>query len=299
MKPTHLRTAAAVILAICSTTAPAAVNNLLEGALTSETYCHDKPDIFYSSWMCRYADGTEPGASVRPYSVFGEVQPSWTVTHNGRKYDIGGSDDNGFTEGLPVIILDYPSYNEAHPFRDFSYSFPIEVAEAGKYTLTGCARALTSEKLTSTPPSTVNTYQIMVFVADPQPGNKTIEVVDRDGTPALEVRTESGEQLSSGFTPLPAHSLSSETYPFKIDLDLSADTGYLTIYAPTRLAVVGGLSLVSAGGANVADITTDTQTATTEEIYDLSGRRITSLTDAMPGIYIKTAGGRAGKVILR
>ena len=285
-------------IAMAMMPAHADTTDLLEGAVTADDSYYYNPDSFYAFWQGQYADGTFPGGNARPYSICGEVLSGWAITYNGQKYDIGGSDENGFSVGLPVIVLDWPTYNEAHPFRDFSYSFPIDVTVPGKYTLRGCARALTANKLSSTPPSTVNQYQIMVFLADTQPGNKTIEVVDHAGVPALEVRDDSGALMSSGFTPLPAHSLSTETYPFEINLELNTETKFLTLYAPTRLAVVGALSLLPADGTSVDPILTEDMSES-HEIYDLSGRRIRTDRQPASGIYIQVSDGKSRKVVVK
>ncbi|MDE6381281.1 MAG: hypothetical protein K2L57_00275 [Muribaculaceae bacterium] len=294
MRHLYIALTSAVISIFCAS----AQTNLLDGAVTSDTDRHNSPYFFYESWLCHYADGTVPQDGVRPNSVFSEVLPSWTVMHDGKKYDIGGSDANGFQVGLPVAVLDYPTYNEAHPFRDFSYSFPIEVPRSGRYILSGCARSLTSDRLTSTPPSTVNTYQIMVFVADPGPGEKSIEVVDKGDKAELEVRDSDGTLLPSGFTPLPAHSLSSDTGPFEIGLDLDTDAHFLPIYAPTRLAVVGDLRLVAEGDVGTVTVCRDPEAAT-EAIYDLSGRRVDPASRPAAGVYIEIAGGNSRKVLLK
>ena len=294
MRHLYLVLTYAVISIFCAS----AQTNLLDGAVTSDTDRHNSPYFFYESWLCHYADGTVPQDGVRPNSAFSEVLPSWTVMHDGKKYDIGGSDSNGFPVGLPVVVLDYPTYNEAHPFRDFSYSFPIEVPRSGRYILSGCARSLTSDKLTSTPPSTVNTYQIMVFVATTEPGEKSIEVVDRGDKAELEVRDADGTLLPSGFTPLPAHSLSSDIGPFEIGLDLDTDVRFLTIYAPTRLAVVGDPRLVAEGDVGIVSVCHD-RAAATVAVYDLAGRRVDPASRPAAGDYIEIAGGKRRKVLLR
>ena len=121
-------------IAMAMMPAHADTTDLLEGAVTADDSYYYNPDSFYAFWQGQYADGTFPGGNARPYSIFGEVLSGWAVTYNGRKYDIGGSDENGFSVGLPVIVLDWPTYNEAHPFRDFSYSFPIDVTVEGRVT---------------------------------------------------------------------------------------------------------------------------------------------------------------------
>lgn len=283
-----------ILLAMLGLCAGAYADNLLIGAFETDESQYNLPDAFYQCWQCHYADGTTPGVDTRPNSCFSYIIPGGFVDYNGERITIFGASKAGFEDNNPIVLLDYPAYNSAKPYADFNYSYPITITEEADYWLRGSVIPLTPGTPLSSPVNTVNEYQIMVFVGDNVPGGKTIEVVDRDDSTVLEVRDGSGSLMPSVFVGLHDNGSSTGSKSFEKVLHLTPATKFLTIYAPTRLCMVGNLTLFKDGDTGVADIT-DAFDGSAAIYYDITGRHILDLTEAM-GVVIEVRGHTSRKI---
>lgn len=277
--------------------------NLLEGCFINEEAQMDNSAAFFSVWQCHYDDGKQLPTELQSNSVFSKIEASGNALYfhyDGNTRNVPGDSSNGFEADMPVAILEFPTNLYPYDFSNLSFSYPITVPEPGLYHLTGSAICLSANNLNGQPKSFVNTASMLVFVADETPGLKTMTVEQDGDTNYLAVRNEKQEMLPCAYTPMPQYKPGVSTKPFKLTLNLTKETRYLSIFGPMQQILIGNLKLVPDKiPASVHEIGTQTaDTDIVEQVYTLEGIKTTiEKARQAKGIYLITNGNNVSKVI--
>lgn len=284
-------------------TGRAQLPNLLEGCFIDNESQMDNSAAFFSVWQCYYDDGKQLPTELQSNSVFSKIVASGNTlyfSYDGKTRNVPGGSSNGFEVDMPVAILEFPTNLYSYDFSNLSFSYPITVPESGLYHLTGSAICLSANNLNGQPKSFVNTASMLVFVADKTPGLKTMTVEQDGDTNYLAVRDADQQMLPCAYTPMPQYKPGVSTKPFKLTLNLTTETRYLSIFGPMQQILIGNLKLVPDKiPASVNEI--DSQgpySERIEQVYTLEGIKTTiEKAREAKGIYLITSGNNVRKMI--
>jgi len=272
-----------ILMAACSAVAYAQLPNLLEGCVTDNETQMDSRTSFFGVWQSYYEDGLTLPTELQPNSVFSIIRASDNALYfhyNGTTRNVPGDVSNGFIEGLPVVILDFPTNIYPYDFSGLCYSYPVTVPESGLYHLTGSAICLSANNLNGQPKSFVNTASMVVFTGDKTPCAKTMTIEQNGDENYLAVRNPQGETVPSAYLPIQSFKPGVNSEPFNLTLDLTEDTHYLSIYGPMQQIMFGNLKLIPdkipASIDTLTDPATDGATRQSQNrIYTLQGVPVT------------------------
>lgn len=292
------------MLILTAAPASAQIPNLLKDCVTDTESQMDNRIALFGVWDCFYEDGKPLPAELQSNSVFSKVYASENALYfkyNNSTRNVPGNTSNGFSAGMPVVILDFPTNIYPHNFEDLCFCYPINVQEEGDYNLTGSAICLSANNLAAEPKSFVNTASMLVFVADKEPCRKTMTVEQDGDKNYLAVRNPQGVMMPSAYTPMPPYKPGVNTLPFELKLHLTKDTKYLSIYGPMQQIMFGNLQLVSDKIPAAIKETgiTDTAEKSDETVYSLQGTKMKRQdAERIHGIYIISAPSGTSKIRL-
>lgn len=232
----YLRYLTVAVIAICFHIESAAIVNLLEDAFTSDESLMCSTTSFYNKWQCYWKNGESVPDASCPTSIFSKVH---TKSEFGTQLFAYYPDINkdiipnslpeiGFADGMPLVILDFPADNN-HP--DLYYSIPIDVNYPGDYRLTGSVQMIQAptKKYVTKPSDFCTQNNLMVFVADKQPGKKSMQINTANELPCIDVTDLANQNLLEN-----AYQSFFDSSATKIEkiIYLDKDVRYLSIYAP-------------------------------------------------------------------
>jgi len=215
--------------------------NLLDNAFTNNPEKMYNKSTFYKTWECYWKDGEQVPEASRPTSYFSKIelnaynQQISRIPNKESVLLMAGAVNAGFSEGMPVIVLDYPATDNA---SDLYYRIPISVPESGEYKLTGSAYIVNSQ---------AGSYQITqnfnfctsifsaIFVSEHQPCKKSFKIKDINGINRIEC-SANGTSRYAGYH-MVKYDTGKDTFvkPIETNLQIDKDDDYLCIYAPPTL----------------------------------------------------------------
>lgn len=230
MKILQISFVAMLMIIGTSFAATAKTINLLEDFTTSdETQMCDKSN-FYEKWECYWKEGESVPEESRPssyYSIVKFISDSQGKVQTHRDNSdllISGIKKLGFEDGMHVVVLDYPSTEEAN---DFYYRIPINVPQTGEYKLTGTlfiTNDVPTDYVDETPDNFCTNNTFAVFVPESEPAKKEIST---NKEYQLVVKNESLNKIYSN-----AYFKLSNDNNLNSTIQLDKQDKYLAIYGP-------------------------------------------------------------------
>lgn len=276
-------------------------SNLLEYAIpaASESSEFNSPEAFYQKWIVCDAEGNRITDTSSYVSEYSKINDNWTATYDSKDYQLkGGLASNPYLEqGSPLVVFDF-KYSATNYNQNFvNYSYPLEVPLTGRYAFTGGIVRVgkATNKTTPSPTTAITSSGYLIIVAAKDLSPKDIRLKQgSDGVYKLSVTDQEGRNCSFIYAPMPA--LDSDNYgSFSDTIDLTTDTKYLSVYGPSWLPALGGLTLcgLSTGIEGITDI--ESEKSETMLYYDMQGRQLS----APSGLCIEKRGNQTRKIISR
>ncbi|MCM1369611.1 MAG: hypothetical protein NC204_04490 [Candidatus Amulumruptor caecigallinarius] len=276
--------------------------NLLEGAIVENSESINNTEQFYRVWTLCDKNGAilNNSDATLPYSCFVETFSDFAYF----KYR-----DTQISVQGPGVDIKSGEFLAIFSVREAqqSYSFPISVTEEDNYVFSGIARNVYGNGYGSSGIKTdsfmsENGLAVAVFAESLPMGPKNFAIVQQNGKNVLKVTDNAGNEFRNVHIAMPRETIYTNIpMQFSGTVHLTPADKYITIYCPTRLNMMGRLSLVKETEMKVKGIMVDTEDTcdVKAEYYDLAGRRIsTDHIPAVPGIYIRKSAAKTEKIII-
>lgn len=289
------------LLTLAATTSiVGAQENLLAGAIGTTV---DNKEAFYNVWQVYDKDGNQiTDDNKRMYSCFtqGVVSGSkYQARYNGEDHDVYG-DHEAFGNGKNFIFMKFPGANSTG--APHYYAYPINIKEAGDYTLTVCGQGHAQDKQDKGEGDTAKEHELLR-----QMQNMAI-TFDKEVTPKeFKIESVNGQNEFAAYAgsekvPVYRSKVGNSSTSFGVNIShtvhLTPEHKYMTIQAPACLLALGNLSLAKDGEVSINEFLTDDDTEPV--FFDLQGCRAgTNASQLEKGIYIKKTGAKTEKVAIR